>query len=114
MKRLPADLKAIGASFSQLITAVMISRLVLNLRVGSSAEEDYSTHNSEIDDFRHAKGSTAYHSRVSFMTRTIGNLGADIRDSISPSRRSPRGQSLYEMPMVKIPNTKMPDGPQAV
>lgn len=114
MKHLPADLKAIGASFSQLITSVMISRLVLNLRVGSSIVEAQSTYDSEIDDFRRTKGSSPHHSRVSFMTRTIGNLGADIRDSISPTSRSPRGQSVYEVPMVKIPHTKIPDSPRAV
>ncbi|KAJ7482292.1 hypothetical protein B0H11DRAFT_2232510 [Mycena galericulata] len=35
----PTDLKAIGASFSQIMTAVMISRLHLNLRRGSSSNE---------------------------------------------------------------------------
>ena len=35
MKLAIEDLKAIGASFSQLITATMISRLVLNLRSAS-------------------------------------------------------------------------------
>ncbi|KAF4615904.1 hypothetical protein D9613_011367 [Agrocybe pediades] len=34
----PQDLKAIGASFSQMLTATMISRLVLNLRSVSSSE----------------------------------------------------------------------------
>jgi hypothetical protein len=35
----PTDLKAIGASFSQIMTAVMISRLHLNLRRGNSSNE---------------------------------------------------------------------------
>lgn len=55
------DLKAIGASFSQLITSTMVSRLVLNLRSAStlSSQDDHKT------------------SRT-FMDRTIGNLGEDV------------------------------------
>ena len=68
----PSDLKAIGASFSQLITATMISRLVLNLRslsyVSDSQQEaavplQFSDPNRDISVF---------------VARTIGNLGGEM------------------------------------
>ncbi|KAF9051461.1 hypothetical protein BJ165DRAFT_889726 [Panaeolus papilionaceus] len=37
----PSDLKAVGASFSQIITSLMVSRLVLNLRAAPSASPTY-------------------------------------------------------------------------
>ena len=60
------DLKAIGASFSQLITATMISRLVLNLRTSSSglAPGEYPVLTPAAP--------------MKFMERTIGNLGEDL------------------------------------
>ncbi|RDB18705.1 hypothetical protein Hypma_014732 [Hypsizygus marmoreus] len=61
------DLKAIGASFSQLITATMVSRLVLNLRSASAL-----TDGATIDDSYQPKAS------IRFMTRTIGNLGEEV------------------------------------
>jgi hypothetical protein len=69
----PTAVKAIGASFSQLITATMVSRLVLNLRSLSSSaehfEEDYAQDtfeqrpppNTPLDD--------------TFFTRTVNDLG---------------------------------------
>jgi hypothetical protein len=70
------DLKAIGASFSQLITATMISRLVLNLRSSSSC----------LPPGEYA-GPTPI-TPIKFMERTIGNLGEDLEtvfDHISSS-----------------------------
>ena len=66
----PLDLRAVGASFSQLITNVMISRLVLNLRHVSTLTEHYS-------------GPSGFNAQnkimdQSFMTRTIGNLGNNL------------------------------------
>jgi hypothetical protein len=60
------DLKAIGASFSHMLTSVMISRLVLNLR----AVADPSP-NPQFD------GPTAT-IPMKFMTRAIGNLGGHL------------------------------------
>jgi hypothetical protein len=60
------DLKAIGASFSQLITATMISRLVLNLRSSPSG----------LPPGEHA-GQTLI-APIKFMERTIGNLGEEL------------------------------------
>ncbi|KAG5637583.1 hypothetical protein H0H81_004034 [Sphagnurus paluster] len=60
----PVDVKAIGASFSQLITTTMVSRLVLNLRSAS-------TFSSEDD-------SIPTNFSVRFMINTIGNLGGDL------------------------------------
>ncbi|KAF9445273.1 hypothetical protein P691DRAFT_805935 [Macrolepiota fuliginosa MF-IS2] len=68
------DLKDIGASFSQLITATMISRLVLNLRSASTSSSD--EHQLPAPDSyqygdRHDKRETLW-------TRTLGNLDGDI------------------------------------
>lgn len=68
------DLKAIGATFSQLITATMISRLVLNLR--SISDTRSNTGPSTILPFQAASRKKL---DDTFMTRTIvGNLGQDI------------------------------------
>jgi hypothetical protein len=64
------DLKAIGASFSQLITATMISRLVLNLR---SAGED------------RIPGYQNIHVTTRIMDRTIGNLGEELEGAFDMS-----------------------------
>lgn len=58
-------MKVIGASFSQLITATMISRLVINLRSAGVVRlrEDSDFHRS------------AY---MGFVSRTIGNLGEEL------------------------------------
>ncbi|KAJ3502187.1 hypothetical protein NLJ89_g8998 [Agrocybe chaxingu] len=69
------DLKAIGASFSQLITAVMVSRLVLNLR-SSSSITPYST--SVVSAYDSHPGRLNAHAQDSFMTRTLGNLGEEL------------------------------------
>jgi len=67
----PLDLRALGASFSQLITSVMISRLVLNLRSVYTNTEDDSDSASPIKIRRVIPDQ-------SFLTRTIGNLGEDV------------------------------------
>ncbi|TFK35061.1 hypothetical protein BDQ12DRAFT_688738 [Crucibulum laeve] len=74
------DIRAIGASFSQLITATMISRLVLNLRSVSSFEHEEYTESSTVDhDIR----------MPAFVSRTIGNLGQDIDTFMDePSQRT--------------------------
>ncbi|EDR04975.1 uncharacterized protein LACBIDRAFT_330209 [Laccaria bicolor S238N-H82] len=67
----PSDLKAVGASFSQLITATMISRLVLNLRSLSYVSDGHDAAllpSRNIDTHKNA-----------FVARTIvGNLGEDM------------------------------------
>ncbi|KAF8802152.1 hypothetical protein BYT27DRAFT_7197232 [Phlegmacium glaucopus] len=72
------DLKAIGASFSQQMTSVMISRIVLNLR---SVSESRS-----ISASRGAVGLIEYHQirqydDNSILTMVIGNLGEDFEDN---------------------------------
>ncbi|KAF9056979.1 hypothetical protein BJ165DRAFT_1335673 [Panaeolus papilionaceus] len=68
----PTDLKAVGATFSQLITSVMVSRLVLNLRSSDpSAREDTGLSS-------YSSGFQARRRDDSFMTRTLGNLGEDL------------------------------------
>lgn len=49
VKLAPLDLKVIGASFSQLLTSTLISRLVLNLR-SISAVNDMSAMGTSDDD----------------------------------------------------------------
>ncbi|KAF8164768.1 hypothetical protein B0H34DRAFT_793228 [Crassisporium funariophilum] len=67
------DLKAVGASFSQLITATMISRLVLNLRS--------LAHRTEAETFEsHDLPATT------FMARTYGVFSEDL-DDFPPERR---------------------------
>ena len=83
------DLKAIGASFSQLITAVMISRLVLNMR---SVHVGY--HDSGPSDMHTGRGIP----NQSFLTRTIGNLGEDM---YSTTPGEDRLES--EIPLVNAP-----------
>jgi len=87
----PLDLKAVGASFSQLITNVMISRLVLNLRSLStehySGSSGHKMHRGVVDQ--------------SFLTRTIGNLGEDMIDSGYYSQSDAK-EKEREIPLVNI------------
>ncbi|PPR07614.1 hypothetical protein CVT24_004167 [Panaeolus cyanescens] len=69
------DLKAIGASFSQLITATMISRLVLNLRSISDTKNVHSTYPSTLAPLRGVKTP-----EDTFVGRTLGSLGAELVD----------------------------------
>ena len=86
----PLNLKATGASFSQLITAVMISRLVLNLRHGLASTGNYPG----ASNFNVQKRIVDQ----SFMTRTIGNLGEDVI-IFGTSTEHTRGETL-ELPLV--------------
>jgi len=67
----PSDLKAVGASFSQLITATMISRLVLNLRSLSYVSD---SHHAALP----SRNIDSPVNVSAFVTRTIGNLGEDM------------------------------------
>lgn len=68
----PPDLKAVGASFSQLITATMISRLVLNLRSLSYVS------NSQQEPAVPLRSSDPHRDISAFVARTIGNLGEEM------------------------------------
>lgn len=77
----PSDLKAVGASFSQLITATMISRLVLNLRSLSYVSD---SHDAALLPSRNIDT----HVNVSaFVARTIGNLGEDMETFLDFSEK---------------------------
>jgi len=90
------DLKAIGASFSQLLTSTMISRLVLNLRSASSSHTRHTSDKSQqyrtgitFVHSSHPSGqSTPYNSkgRTNLWARTLGNLDAGF--SVSNERSS--------------------------
>lgn len=68
----PSDLKAIGASFSQLITATMISRLVLNLKSLSYVSD------SQQEAAVPLQFSDPHRDISAFVARTIGNLGEEM------------------------------------
>ncbi|KAG9080824.1 hypothetical protein FRC06_006122 [Ceratobasidium sp. 370] len=84
----PPDLKMIGASFSQIITILMISRLQLNLRsdsicstkaytsrVGQTSSPPYAEQKFE------ASGTFSFSSSLSrFFASTVSDLGKDIGD----------------------------------
>ncbi|KAG5652681.1 hypothetical protein H0H81_004118 [Sphagnurus paluster] len=59
----PLDAKAIGASFAQLITATMVSRLVLNLRSTTT----FSSEDDPTPTFS-----------MRFRVNTVGNLGGEL------------------------------------
>ncbi|PPR07619.1 hypothetical protein CVT24_004172 [Panaeolus cyanescens] len=77
----PSDLKPVGASFSQLLTSVMISRLVLNLRaVSNSPSTDHSTSQMSTGIYTYPV-TKIQNMESSFMDYAIGNLGEDFDDS---------------------------------
>jgi len=78
----PEDLKALGASFSQLLTSTVISRLILNLRGASYHLDDDTTLESTEDQ-----------GQVAFMSRT--------------SRRTGRNYNRPESGIVDIPLQKL-------
>ncbi|KAJ3490881.1 hypothetical protein NLJ89_g11397 [Agrocybe chaxingu] len=64
------DLKAIGASFSQLVTSTMISRLVLNLRSIPSQRRSTARESEHMTE----EGPPL----TTFMTRTVTHLAEDL------------------------------------
>jgi len=74
----PANMNAVGASFSQLITSVMVSRLVLNLR---SVSESLSVYNQPRGDFRKARVLQKQLEENTIVTIAIGNLGEEFQFS---------------------------------
>ncbi|KAH8829595.1 hypothetical protein DL96DRAFT_1064930 [Flagelloscypha sp. PMI_526] len=82
------DLKAMGASFSQCISSVMISRLVLNLRAVGETNASDTFLGRRMQQYRSQSssgggsvpsGGIAKASGNDFLTRTIGDLGQELR-----------------------------------
>lgn len=73
------DLKAVGASFSQLLTSVMISRLVLNLRAVSNKTANRTSTNLSTGIYTYPT-TKIWHLETSFMDYAIGNLGEEFVD----------------------------------
>ncbi|KAF9445272.1 hypothetical protein P691DRAFT_710619 [Macrolepiota fuliginosa MF-IS2] len=72
----PPDIKAIGGSFSQLITCTMVSRLVLNLRSLSESSSDEPSQPSYRGDL-YRTPPPRNHQETSLWTRTLDNLGGE-------------------------------------
>jgi len=72
------DIKSIGASFSQVITSVMVSRLVLNLR---------------------SAGRVTCNRPTKFMSKTIGNLGEHV---YPPHNSSSSDYQTTNIPILDI------------
>ncbi|KAI0358794.1 hypothetical protein OH77DRAFT_1105488 [Trametes cingulata] len=112
------DLKVINASFSTLITSLMVSRLMLNLRieVGRRGPVLHDSSGGRVGDAGHSGAEESYEltaSSKAFATSIIGNLGAPIltferggyedeydhyeaSDGNSSSRQGTRGSSGQE------------------
>ena len=74
-------MNAVGASFSQLITSVMVSRLVLNLRSISESLSIYNNPRGRDADFRKARVLQKHIEENTIMTMAIGNLGEEFQFS---------------------------------
>ncbi|KAF9445267.1 hypothetical protein P691DRAFT_735258 [Macrolepiota fuliginosa MF-IS2] len=115
------DLKAIGASFSQLITCTMISRLVLNLRSVSTSSFDqtfgedaerhlpyrdtgaasFSLHSPATDGLQY--GNYRNKPRASLWTRALGNLGGRVSFGItSRSMTGTRGMGVEVVTTTEV------------
>ncbi|KAF9475915.1 hypothetical protein BDN70DRAFT_883128 [Pholiota conissans] len=79
------DLKAIGASFSQLITALMVSRLYLNLRQNHSEFSELPYDEETIDGVELRVRSRRNRGQ-SFLTQTIADLAEDLDSGYYPDR----------------------------
>lgn len=87
----PDAIKPIGASFSQLITAAMVSRLVLNLRSLSGATQNENLGGYLHDSFHYPSSRPPQ----SFFTRTMHDLG-DADDSLGETTKgSLDGQAVH-------------------
>ncbi|PPR02230.1 hypothetical protein CVT24_011458 [Panaeolus cyanescens] len=94
------DLKAIGATFSQLITATMISRLVLNLRSISDGRNN-RTSSTAPSTLLPMQAASRRKVEDTFITRTIvGNLGEDIMTAFD-SMDSESEKREYELNNVR-------------
>ncbi|KAJ7634572.1 hypothetical protein FB45DRAFT_909213 [Roridomyces roridus] len=80
--RAPPDMKAAGASFSQIMTAIMISRLHLNLRDGKST----TSNETELPGMEFAAGPRAGDRGAKSSTFntffSTGNLGGEMEGTI--------------------------------
>ncbi|CAA7261193.1 unnamed protein product [Cyclocybe aegerita] len=77
------DLKAIGASFSQLLTSVMVSRLVLNLRSVPLPSASSRYHTTTYTTTRTDQGRGFELTRplsASFLDLTLNHLGEEVED----------------------------------
>ncbi|QRV92753.1 hypothetical protein RhiJN_20771 [Ceratobasidium sp. AG-Ba] len=78
----PSDLKVIGASFSHIITIIMISRLQLNLRSSTIRSPDIPTPHAPLTNGEHttrSNGIPTFTSSLSnFFASTVSELGKDI------------------------------------
>ncbi|KIM42726.1 hypothetical protein M413DRAFT_122450 [Hebeloma cylindrosporum] len=94
----PVDLRALGASFSQMITSVMISRLVLNLR---SLSTEYHSSPPGPNQGPNMRGGIP---DQSFLTRTIGNLGEDMLFSgyTTTTTGDSEGSLEAEIPLANV------------
>jgi hypothetical protein len=89
----PLDLRALGASFSQLITSVMISRLVLNLR---SLSTEYHSGSSGPNMHRVIPDQ-------SFLTRTIGEDIMFVSSGYTPAAAGHSEDKLeVGIPLVNV------------
>ncbi|KAG8782402.1 hypothetical protein FRC12_020870 [Ceratobasidium sp. 428] len=91
----PPDLKVIGASFSNIITIMMISRLQLNLRSDSICSPDISDTVLSLPYGAERKGessgtSTFTSSLSQFFRDTVTELGKEIGEEIVGGKAEPR------------------------
>ncbi|KAF8580457.1 hypothetical protein K439DRAFT_309532 [Ramaria rubella] len=80
----PEDLKAVGASFSQILTSIMISRLQLNLRRGNNESHQIDTPKPPSSNRHYLSASPEFilrkeDSEATGTFFTIGNLGEDLQ-----------------------------------
>ncbi|KAF8577150.1 hypothetical protein K439DRAFT_1622292 [Ramaria rubella] len=106
------DLKAVGASFSQIITSIMISRLQLNLRRSNNMERYRTDTPKPPSSHRHylpretplLKRETSEATGTFF---TIGNLGEDLQgaffDAPDPKNSDPRTSDDIELSSILQP-----------
>ncbi|EJD39494.1 hypothetical protein AURDEDRAFT_71147, partial [Auricularia subglabra TFB-10046 SS5] len=71
----PPDLTALGASFTHVMTSLMVARLHLNLRSEQSEPRYQPSRNSGLSRFPHRQS----HENQTFFT--IGNLGEEVEVS---------------------------------
>ena len=85
-------MKAVGASFSQLITATMISRLVLNLRSAARSPPGGTYDGPSAG------------AAMKFMTRTVGNLGEELGTIFDDNE--PHRSTTEDIPLVDNPGSQ--------
>ncbi|KIJ34902.1 hypothetical protein M422DRAFT_181420, partial [Sphaerobolus stellatus SS14] len=96
------DLKAVGASFSQILTSILISRLQLNLHKLNSSLSSLGHHSPQVTR-KHIRNNTDV-GQTTTTFFTIGNLGEELEGDLFFSEKEKQNERDEEFELsITVP-----------